>query len=550
MAKKYIIIKNGMGHVNSKSFKVEFGADWDSISYIEIKAGDIYVEAGDEKKYTYKGKTKTFKYVKIGDNKYYINSELLTSIKKYYLTKKTKRKTSAGKIKDSYKNKEKGYMVYLLEKKFKSGKKDLNKVWMVKHKVVGYFWGTELSNTNPTTDSGKAKNNEILKDNSSEDSTETKALDDGSVKSYKEAMVNRLIPSLIPYGLYTQSQIQYKKFSRFFRDPVIDPDSAITGTKEYLFFTKPDLHLLDKSGNTLVLNPELAGNTFFKEMRSRYPDLLLQLQHSADGELLNKTRYGGSYSSYLSQTLSYFVTGNLDLTSTTAKTVDTPENVFGNSITYRADGHEGDFNLNFSISFKDDKYLTMYNYFKIWEEYSKLKKKGLVTPPALKYTQRRILHDQIGIYKFIVAEDGETILYYAYILGAYPLTLPRDSFSSLTETPTYNIDWQGFHIEDMNPEILSDFNFVATNRRANGAYYSGSKEQNFKSVMADLAPMYDDNYNEPYRYPLYHPYVYAIHTSNQPCKTTYKLVWRQDKAIYKSFNKPRSGTFIYKIKTK
>ena len=291
MATKYIIIRESIAHENSSTFKYDI--DYDSFSTINIPgsvfAGDIGVSTGKTVKKTYNKKTATFEQLKFdtleGTKKYYIKTDNFVKIKKYYLTKKTKRKTSKGEIKSSYTNKEKGYLVYLLSSKFKPGKKELNKTWMVKHKVVGYFYGTELSSTNPTTDKAKAKNNEILKDNDNENSSTAKVVDDGSVKSYKEAMVNRLIPSLIPYGLYTQSQIQYKKFSRFFRDPVIDPDSAITGTKEYLFFTKPDLHLLDKSGNTLVLNPELSGNTFFKEMRSRYPDLLLQLQNSADGEL-------------------------------------------------------------------------------------------------------------------------------------------------------------------------------------------------------------------------------------------------------------------------
>lgn len=546
--KKYIAIKRCIAHTSSKTFHQEF--DNSDGSWYNALAGHTYTQCGKDKTYTYKGSKKVFKNVKVDGRNSYVFQDNLTSIKKYYLTKKTKRKTSSGKIEKTYKDKPKGYLVYLLEKKFKPGKKDLNKVWLVKDKVVGYFYGTELSSTDPTSTKGKVKNNELLKDDSTIEDAESKKLDDGSIKAYKEGMVNRLMPSLIPYGLYTKSQIQYKKFGRFFRDPVIEPDNAITGTKEYLFFTKPDLHLLNTKGNALILNPELAGNTFFKEMRSRYPDLLLQLQHSADGTLLHKGRYGGHYSTYLTQLLSYYKTGNLDLNSTTAKTVDTPENVFGNAITYRGDGHEGDFNITFSTSFRDDKYLTVYNYFKIWEEYSKLKKKGLVTPPNQSYTENRILHDQIGIYKFIVGEDGETIIYYAYILGAFPLTVPRDTFSNLTETPTYNIDWQAFHIEDMNPEILSDFNFVATGRKANGAFHAGSTESTFKGVMADLAPMYDDVHDEPYRYPLYHPYVYAIHTPNQPCKTTYKLVWRQDKSSYDTMNKPRAGTFNYKVKTK
>ena len=480
--------------------------------------------------------------IKYNSKTYYVNPDTFVKRITYYLSKKTKRKTSDGTIKSTYKYKDKGYMVYLLASSLKSGKK-LNKCYMVKDKAIGYFYGTELTKTKPKTSSSNGNKNSSNNSNKDDNknSTEKTTTAKNLTESARKKINKYLIPSLIPYGIYTESQIQYKKFFRFFRDPVMEPNNAINGTKEYLFFTKPDLHLLKSSNGTLVLQDELANNSFFKEMRVRYPDLLLQLQHSADAAAYN-SRYKNNYSRYLSQTLSYYVTGNLDLTSTTATTIDTPETIYGNSIMYRRDGHADEFNIDFSISFRDDRNLTMYHYFKIWEEYEKLKSKGMVTPPKQSYTTNKILHDQIGIYKFIVDSDGETILYYAYIVGCFPKTVPRDTFSNLTENPIYNIDWHGFHIEDMNPEIISDFNFVATNRNSYGIYADTSKASSYVKNLMDkdlLAPMYDDRYNEPYRYPLAFPYVAAYHDPNSFNKIIYKLVWRRSDGIYSNFNKNR-----------
>ena len=50
--------------------------------------------------------------------------------------------------------------------------------------------------------------------------------------------------------------------------------------------------------------------------------------------------------------------------------------------------------------------------------------------------------------------------------------------------------------------------------------------------------MYDAKYGEIYRYPMWHPFVYAVHTPNEPCKTTYKLVWR--KAGFDIYNTNRA----------
>ena len=520
MGTKYIVIEKCIAHKKESTFALEWKDVAGIGNIVYLSPGDIIIESTVSQEAiteTHNSKKYTFWLMNVNGKKYYINKDHFVKIKKRYLNKKTKRKTASGTIKDSYKYKSKGYLVYLLEKSLKPGN-NLNKCWMVDAKTVGYFYGSELSSTNPN----KKQNQDII---SSGDSSDISSINENASKSYKETMASKLIPCGIPYGLFPQSKIEYKKFTRFFRDPVIDPNNKITGTKEYLFFTKPDLHLLEEYGNGLILNPELANSTFFKEMRSRYPDLLVQLQMSADASKLND-RYNTSYCPYLSQILSYYCTGNLELNATSAKTIDTPETIFGNSIAYRDDGHEGEFNIDFSISFKDDKYGIMYNYFKIWEEYSKLKKEGLVTPPKQWYTTEKILHDQIGIWKFIVAEDGETILYYAYICGAFPLTVPRDSFSNLTENPTYTIDWHGFHIDDVNPEILSDFNFVASAKKSRGAFYQGSNDSSFNEVIKNLAPMYDDKLDDIYRYPMYHPYVYAVKNKGAT-KTIYKLVWRK-----------------------
>lgn len=323
---------------------------------------------------------------------------------------------------------------------------------------------------------------------------------------------------MVSNGLYTRGQIKNNKFKRFFRIKPMDPYGAITNTKEYLFFTRPDLHILEPDKDFKTLNPELAKYTIFKEAMVRYPNVIKQLQyHSIDVE--NPKPPG------FSQLLTYCVDGTLDLSAVTAKTIDTPENIYGISIDYRGDGRTSDFNYDFTLNFKDDRYLNLYHFFKLWEEYERLKKKGKVTPPYLRYTTNRTLHDQIGIYKFIVGEDGETIIYYAYLCGCIPLTVPRDAFSNLTETPTYSIDWKCFNVMDMRPEILSDFNKIAITTN-NYSLNTSNKAYTKNLSTNSLSNIWDTSMYETNRHALWSPFIYKYEDSSSGTKYQYKLAWR------------------------
>ena len=98
-------------------------------------------------------------------------------------------------------------------------------------------------------------------------------------------------------------------------------------------------------------------------------------------------------------------------------------------------------------------------FFKAYEEYETLKHHGVIKPSDY-YITRKILHDQFSIYKFIVSDDMETIVYYGKMYGVIPKSLPRDVFSSPTFDSglSYSIDFKAAFYEDMKPDILADFN--------------------------------------------------------------------------------------------
>jgi len=239
---------------------------------------------------------------------------------------------------------------------------------------------------------------------------------------------------------------------------------AIGTTREYLFFVKPDLHIY--TPGTKKLNKELGNDAFWIELNDKYSKIICQLQKSA----------GNPDTSEITRTpfmpiLTNTVVSSLDLPSINAETTDTPQTIYGTTIQYRQSSMRSDENFDFSLEFYDTPNLEVYHLFKAWDEYEKLKTLGVVSPPMYnsskkdamnRYIVDKILHDQIGIYKFIVGDDMETIIYYAYFCGCFPKSVPRDTFKEIESgLIRYSVDWHAQFVEDMNPLILADFNELA-----------------------------------------------------------------------------------------
>lgn len=265
-------------------------------------------------------------------------------------------------------------------------------------------------------------------------------------------------------GIYNRSDIQwYKKFKRF-GEGALDPYNAVSGTKEYLFFTKPDLHIVLPGKSSL--NPELENQPYFVELLQRYPDVIAQLQ--ASNGIRSKTPF--------MNILSNSVKNTLELGSVTSSVVDTSATIYGTSYNYRGWGYTSDEKQEFSLEFEDTKYLEIYNLVKAYEEYERLKHIGMVTPPNIDnapmvngkcfsyYIKNKILHDQFSIYKFIVEDDGESIIYYAKLWGVFFKSVPRDTFSDMKPDGglTYAVEFEAAFVDDMNPTILTDFNNIVS----------------------------------------------------------------------------------------
>ena len=258
----------------------------------------------------------------------------------------------------------------------------------------------------------------------------------------------------------------YEKFNRF---GALDPYNNLSFAKEYVFFTKPDCHIV--TPNTMKLQPVLSKDTFFDDLLKRYPHVIQQLQNSAgtfNGQDNNIT------TNPFMVLLSNAVKNTIDFQSISATEMDNATNMWGTSIPYRKDAWTGDENIDFSLEFEDSRYLEIYHLLLAYERYERYKTAGLIYPPNISgapesgearhnfntYIKNKELHDTFGIYRFIVGEDYETIIYYAYICGAYFNSVPRDAFNDIKNGDglKYSADFKAFCVLEQDPIILANFN--------------------------------------------------------------------------------------------
>jgi hypothetical protein len=329
-------------------------------------------------------------------------------------------------------------------------------------------------------------------------------------KSIQNEYINGDLYKLALHGanLFTKDEINL--YNNIYRFGLFNPYGAVTNLREYLFFTKPDLNIykrndvyggLDYSNGNLQLSDGLAHQTFWKELREQRPNTIRMLQNS--------------YSPGWNMLLQNSVITNLEIPDLEGTVTESPVNNYGVGFQYRGTSEASDDSIDFSLEFKDTKWLDIYYFFRAYEDYETLKHHGTVGPWQ-GYTVNRIIHDQFSIYKFMVGEDMETIVYWAKLYGVMPMGLPRSVFSTtdLSNGLSYNITFKAAFFEDMRSDILKDFNTLSDHFGNNHKYQY--ETYNSSIGMGDFRPAksaYIERYTNP----------------DSPSGWVYKLKWKGDK---------------------
>lgn len=288
-----------------------------------------------------------------------------------------------------------------------------------------------------------------------------------------------------------------------YRFGVYTPSDTIHTLKEYLFFTKPDLNIypLNPYGNKngqFRLNKGLQNETYWMELLDKNPEVFYCLQDS-----LSKNK------DHFNHLLENTTKGNLSIPGLNSDMVETPSNLYGVNFQYHGSGEASDDSFDFSLEFKDVKGLPVYNFFRAYESYQTLKHHG-VLETNVDYIIDKILYDNYSIFKFLVDEDGETIVYYAQLYGVTSKSLPRDVFENVSfpDGLSYTVDFHAAFFEDMRPNIIKNFNMLS------GDFYNSRKYQ--INLHNDILDRPDGRAAQ------------AAYIVTDTATKTYKLKWRGD----------------------
>lgn len=270
-------------------------------------------------------------------------------------------------------------------------------------------------------------------------------------------------------GLYQPGDMQYD--TSFYRIRRIDPYFQVEGGTEYLFFTKPDLNIIDSSGNLVsflyqnssIYGYNIEGINSGPATIPYFVDLYNNGYHQTFADLCksaHSAKAGGDSGCPFVRILSNRKVSNLDVPDIVVNELETAQNMYGTRIFYPTSSMKSDEDVEFSVEFEDTQFLEVYHFFKAYDVYRQFKYNGLLAPKEV-HIRTKNLHDHMSIYKFIVDTDGETILYYAKATGVYPKSISRSAFSELQDKSGLKINvtfkLSGW-FEDMEPNIITDFN--------------------------------------------------------------------------------------------
>jgi hypothetical protein len=191
-------------------------------------------------------------------------------------------------------------------------------------------------------------------------STEISGMDDGGKSEEVKNIIansdnvrdidNNLYKSLLhSHNIFQKNEIDL--FNKTYRFGLFNPSAVATTTKEFLFFTLPDLSIFKRSdpinGGDVFrgeLNSALNNYPYWREMFT-YRSRILKLLQSSSMDTDDPFNH----------LLQNQVISNLEIPSLNAEVVDTAVNMYGVGFSYRGSSEASNDSFDFSLEFKDTK---------------------------------------------------------------------------------------------------------------------------------------------------------------------------------------------------
>lgn len=264
------------------------------------------------------------------------------------------------------------------------------------------------------------------------------------------------------------------------------PDINLAHNKSftYVFFTRPDLNIIDPKRKTV--NNQCLNHTETAMIWRRYPELFKLLSDC------KRNGDGNNFNMLLSNQVTSFDIQDETITTIRAgKTWHEYEMSYGDSYTGRTAGE-------FSCNFTETSDYSILNMIKLWITYIDNVSKGAWSPSYNLFgdgmNQRNSSHvyDKTldyaaSAYVFKCGPDGEDVLYWTKYFGVFPVNtganaLTWDLTTPVGDTPKLNIRFSYSFKRDMNPISLIELNRITKITNSQNALYEEAYNGNYGHV--------------------------------------------------------------------
>lgn len=258
-------------------------------------------------------------------------------------------------------------------------------------------------------------------------------------------------------GIWDATPLHYLNLSatKYNRFKLPTPDSVLQKCFAHVFFVKPHCNIklssnqksMDEASND---NAVFANNPNYMYAASSSPEIIKELSY--DGG--NQT---SDFSFILSNAAISFSLNDEYINTDTYGTGYT-----GYKVAYGKHGVESRTAGDFTVTFRDDRNLSIYRLIKLWDDYIDGCYTGTYAPKASTIDDH-VLDYAGAAYYILTAEDGETILFWSKYYGVFPSTIPSNQYSwsagtlisQITLDVKFNYSWK----EDYNIQAIAEFNY-------------------------------------------------------------------------------------------
>ena len=258
------------------------------------------------------------------------------------------------------------------------------------------------------------------------------------------------------------------KYYMYNRYKVPDMNRAFSKTFTHVFFTRPDLNILDKNGTSAVVAPQCMNHTETALLWRRQPELFKLL---VDGNRCGDT--ANNFNMLLSNQVMSFAIEDEELA-----TIESNQSWDEHTVMY-GDIYKGRGAGTFTCSFAETQDLAIIHLMRLWVIYIDNVRRGAWLPSynlegkgnssyESSHVFSKTLDYAASAYVFKCGPDGEDVLYWSKYYGIFPTNTGASALSwshsgegGPDEPPQLDIRFAYSMKRDMSPISLLEFNHNA-----------------------------------------------------------------------------------------